>query len=332
MVSNMSIDLTVIIVNWNTRELLKNCLESIICYNKRQVKIIVVDNASSDGSRDMVETMFPEVKIINSGGNIGFGRANNLAVPYADTPLVLFLNPDTLVMERTLEEMTDFMKSHPSVGAMSCMITYGPGQTETVGTDGEAHTLGLQWFPSPITELLQMLFLSDKMIYRLKKWLPYKNPHLSGYVAKLYGTCLMVRKDVLEKVGCFDERFFMYGEDVDLSRRITDAGWKLYYMSDVKIAHFAGGASSSTNNQFSALMMCESISKLMEKYYGKSGKFLYRWAMFLGGSLRILMLVIIRTGSKYKFLKNLKKKSAHFDKYLSIIKWSMNLEKAEIRE
>jgi GT2 family glycosyltransferase len=325
-------NLTIIIVNWNTREMLKGCLESIRQNNDIQkIKIIVVDNASKDGSFEMVQTEFPEVNLINSGGNIGFGRANNLAILYANASLVLFLNPDTVVMQGTLEGMVDFMKSHPSVGAMSCKITYGPSQIETIGTDGEAHTLGLQWFPSPFTELLQMLFLSDKMIQKLKEYLPYKDPNKSGYVSKLYGTCLMVRRGVLEQVGYFDERFFMYGEDVDLCRRITDAGWKLYYMSEVKIAHLVGGAESKAANQFGTLMRCQSISQLMDKYYGKFGRILYRIVVFLGSAVRLFMLLILKSMSYAQLLRFKKEYEVSFSKYFAMVKWSFNLQKPVVR-
>jgi GT2 family glycosyltransferase len=330
--SELDMDLSIIIVNWNTRELLKNCLESIRQHKGScKIKIIVVDNVSKDGSREMVETLFPEVKLINSGGNIGFGRANNLGIPYADTPLILFLNPDTLVMNGTFERMMDFIKSHALVGAMSCMITYGPDQDETLGTDGEAHTLGLQWFPSPFTELLRIILLSDKMIQRLKRYLPYKNPNESGYVSKLYGTCLMVRREVLEQCGYFDERFFMYGEDVDLCRRITDAGWKLYYMSEVKIAHLAGGAGDKTASQFGTLMTCESISQLMEKYHGKLGKYAYRIVIFIGSNVRLLLLLMLKIISALSFLHKNRNYKSSFNKYAAMVKWSLGLKKPLIK-
>jgi GT2 family glycosyltransferase len=212
------------------------------------------------------------------------------------------------------------------------MITYGPDQVETLGTDGGAHTLGLQWFPSPFTELLQMLLFSDKMIQRLKRYLPYKNPNESGYVSKLYGTCLMVRREVLEQIGYFDERFFMYGEDVDLCRRITDAGWKLYYMSEVKIAHLVAGASGNSTNQFSTLMKCESISKLMEKYYGKVGKLSYRIAIAIGSQVRLILLCALKTLAFLRIVPAQKITfESSFRKYVAMMKWSLGLERPVIR-
>ncbi len=326
-------DLTIIIVNWNTREMLKNCLESIMGSKRIQkIRIIVVDNASKDGSREMVETLFPEVKLINSGGNIGFGKANNLAIQQANTPFLFFLNPDTMVMEGTMEGMVEFMRSHPTVGAMGCKITYPPAQTKTVGTDGDAHTLEMQWVPSPLKILFKMLFLSDKMIQKFKKYLPYKNPHESGYVSFLAGACLMMKKEVLEQIGCFDERFFMYGEDYDLCRRIKDAGWQLYYMSEVKIAHYVGGASQKTTSQFSTLMMCQSISQLMEKYHGQVGKSLYRVVIFFGSCFRLFILINLIILSGVGVLHHEESYKEAFSKYFHMFKWSISLEKARVEE
>jgi GT2 family glycosyltransferase len=333
MAISIDTNLTIIIVNWNTREMLKNCLESIM-ENKgfQKIRIIVVDNASKDGSREMLETLFPEVKLINSGSNIGFGKANNLAIRYANNPLIFFLNPDTVVMKGTLEGMVDFMRFHPTVGAMSCKITYPPAQTEIVGTDGGAQTLGLQWVPSPLKILLKMLFLSDKVIQKFKNYLPYKDPHESGYVSFLAGACLMVRREVLEQIGCFDERFFMYGEDYDLCRRIKDAGWQLYYMSEVKIAHYVGGASRRTTSQFSTLMMCQSVSQLMEKYYGQVGKSLYRIVIFSGSCFRLFILINLIILSSIRLLHRDKSYKEAFSKYFYMFKWSINLEKARVEE
>ena len=326
-------DLTIIIVNWNTQEMLKGCLESIRQNGSfLRIEVIVVDNNSNDGSREMVEILFPEVKLINSGSNIGFSRANNLGIPHADTPLVLFLNPDTLVMKGTMEGMIDFMRSHPTVGAMSCKITYPPAPTETVGANGETQKLTLQWFPSPLTWLFRMLFLSDEMIEKFKRYLPYKDPHESGYVSLLAGACLMVRRGVLEQIGCFDERFFMYGEDYDLCRRIKDAGWQLYYMSEVKIAHHVGGASRKTTSQFSTLMMCQSISQLMEKYYGQVGKSLYRMVVFSGSCFRLFILINLIILSGIRVLPYNKSNKLAFSKYFHMFKWSINLEKARVKE
>jgi GT2 family glycosyltransferase len=325
-------ELSIIIVNWNTRELLRNCLASIYANSEKgSIRIIVVDNASKDGSSAMVKDQFPEVRLINSGGNIGFARANNLAMSYVDTPLVLFLNPDTLIVNNAVAQMINFMNCNKRVGALGCKIKCSPEQKETFGTDQGTHPLGLQWFPTPLTELLSILFLTDETIRRFRKYLPYKDPHTSGYVIKLYGTSLMVRAEVLERVGLFDEQFFMYGEDVDLSMRIRKNGWQLYYLSEAEIIHLSGGASSKASNQFSSLMTCESINKLMKKHYGRLGAGSYR-AGILFGSLWRLMILYVRAILMRLIGNRIEKNKSPIFKYMAMLKWGLCLQKPEVIE
>lgn len=316
-------NLSIIIVNWNTREMLSNCLASLKEHSdSNNVKVIVVDNASKDGSSAMVRTQFPWVRLINSGGNIGFGKANNLAMPYADTEFVLFFNPDTIVFKDSIAKMVTFMESNSAVGALGCKMIF---------PDGVVQPLGLQWFPSPFTELLSMLFISQRTHEGLRTYLPYIDPNKNSYVSKLYGGCLMVRKSVLDQIGWFDDRFFMYCEDVDLCRRITDSGWKLYYLSDAEIIHFCGGAGGETSSNFSVLMKCESISKLMQKYYGSIGAILYRLVIFGGSIFRLLILSFLKTASTLSKIGRDVDYRNTYRKYIAMIKWSLNLQKPIIK-
>jgi hypothetical protein len=318
------INVTIVIVNWNSKDMLRDCLSSIIKHNNvDSIRIVVIDNDSSDSSAEMVKNSFPFVKIINSGGNIGFARANNIAIPHIETPFVLFLNPDTLVYDGTIDKMVQFMKNHNEVGAVSCKMKYLEGQSDKIGADGGAQTLALQWFPSPLTEFITILFLTDKNIQRFKKYLPYHDPNKSGYLNKLMGTCMMVRKKVMDDVGGFDERFFMYGEDADLSKRISDNGWKLYYMSEAEIVHLCGGTSNKSNKEFSIITMCESIQKLMGKYYGMPGKILYKLIVFIGSIFRICVLFVISIASRL-FSRNKQSNSQEsIKKYIIMLKWSL---------
>jgi hypothetical protein len=317
----MGVDLSIIIVNWNTKEFLEKCLCSLRqnCVGPGY-QILVVDNASGDGSVDMVREHFPEVRIIESGSNIGFGRANNLAIPYSVGRNVLFLNPDTIMLKDTTEKMLKFMEDNPRVGALGCRMK-SPADSDMA--DAEAHNLGLQWVPSLWNELFSVLFLTDRIIRMFRRYLPYHDPTKSGYVVKLFGGCLMVRKEVLESVGSFDDRFFMYAEDADLSRRIVNAGWKLYYMSDAEIIHISGKASEKAGSGFSSMMKCESICKYMEKYYGKQGKILYRSVIFARALMSLIMLQLLRIVS---FIVAPRKTIDHrhgFEKNLALIRWSL---------
>lgn len=315
--------LSIVIVNWNTKTMLKHCLESIAnTHSMNLVEIYVVDNKSIDGSPEMVERNFPFVKLIRSPGNIGFGRANNLVKSFIQTPFVLFLNPDTIMMEGAIDGMLDFMAHHPKVALLGCLMR---------NLDGKPQDLGLQWFPSPAKEFIRSLLITGKQLKILKKLLPYSDPTISQYVRKLYGGCLMARCEAIDKVDWFDERYFMYCEDVDLSQQMKLLGWDLYYLAEAEIIHLGGGASENAGSDFATLMKAASVEKLMDKYYGAQGQRLYRISVFIAASIRwyilfFLSLVgLLTRGSRMQFYKRAS------NKYRALILWSMNLKHAIIK-
>jgi GT2 family glycosyltransferase len=315
-------DLCIVIVSWNTREMLQKCLASIEAHKGQlAVQTVVVDNDSADGTCEMVTQCFPGVRVVQSGGNLGFARGCNLGLGYAEAPLVLFLNPDTEILADALTEIVDFMATNPAVGAMNCLFRE---------PTGEPFGPGLQWFPSPLTELAVLLLVSRHTAGKLARLFPYQVPEVSGYVRKLYGGCLAVRKKVLASTGAFDERFFMYCEDVDLSRRILEAGWKLYYLSEAEILHLGGGASSRVPGRFSVLMMCESFSKLMRKHHGPLGSIGYRAVALFGSLFRVCLLLVLRLLALLGLRANQPEWASSLRKYGTIIQWALGLQKAFI--
>jgi N-acetylglucosaminyl-diphospho-decaprenol L-rhamnosyltransferase len=315
-------DLSIIIVNWNTRDLLCNCLRSIESHSgPAEVQVIVVDNHSSDCSREMVAREFPRVTLINSGGNVGFAKANNIGLLHAKAPLILFLNPDTEIRGDGLERMIRVLRADRSIGALGCKIR---------NLSGTLQPLGLQWFPSPLTELVKFIVVSDQTSGRLARILPVHDAEKSGHVVKLFGACLLVRKSVLDQVGSFDERFFMYCEDVDLCHRITSAGWRLFYLAEAEILHLGASASSKVSSSFSVLMMCESFSKFMRKHHGQLGGAAYRVVALLGSSVRLLALGALRAVAFARRRGDHSGLSASFRKYLMISKWCLGLQKAVV--
>lgn len=318
-------NLTIIIVNWNTSDMLKECLYSIRkTIEPTSVKTIVVDNSSSDGSREMVAALFPEVNLINSGGNVGFSRANNLAIPLTDTPFILFLNPDTILLENAVKRMIAAMSNDHSVGAVGCKMK-SPG--------GKVQELGLQWRRrTPLTELLTLLFLSEKSIQKFRKFLPYQDPDQNGFVAQLSGGCLLVSKDVLNSVGYFDERFFMYCEDVDLCDRIIDKGYKLLYLSDAEIIHVGGGAGDNTSSSFSTLMKCESCEIFIKKYYGRVQGMMYRLVVFFGASIRLCAVIFFKLAGFFGLYKSGNNLSTAYKKNIAMVTWALFIKKAIIKD
>lgn len=307
--------LSIVIVNWNGGELLLRCLRSIRASRTTfPVKVIVVDNDSHDGSREAAQGEFPEYHIFNSGSNLGFGRANNLARPLVETPLVLFLNPDTELMPETLEKMVGLMGQRPEVGAAGCLMRY---------PDGTVQEQGLQWYPTPLTVFLELVVANRAVRQVFWRWLPRLDPLQSSYARKLYGGFVMARKDVLDQAGWFDDRYFMYAEDVDLSRTIASKGWQLYYSSAAEILHVSGGTSAKASSGFSVLMKNESLATYMSKYYSLTGNLLYRLAILIAAVCRTIVLVtlVVFTGqSASRWHASLRKQGL-------MIQWAVGLKK-----
>ncbi len=316
-----SLDLTIVIVNWNTKDLLANCLRSIRdAQPALAYKTIVIDNKSKDGSLEMVQKDFPECLAKGSGGNLGFGQASNIGAALAESEFVLFLNPDTEISAGSLEKMIQKMRDDGQIGALGCKIR---------NLNGTIQNLGVQQFPTPANAIVKFLVTSD-MPRMFQSMMPWQNPHESGYVLKLFGACLLVRREVLNSVGAFDERFFMYCEDVDLCLRIHRAGWKLYYMSDVEILHLGACSSNQVPGAFSVLMGCESLSLYMKKYYGRLGEFAFRIALLAALSVRVIGLAgagIFRAIGVKMATPNL---SASIRKHWTLGKWALGLERPKV--
>lgn len=229
------IDLSIIIVNYNVKEFLKNLLHSIQkAAQNLSIEIIVVDNASDDGSVEMIKEKFPDVILIANEKNLGFGRANNIGLKKARGKYFLLINPDTLVAEDTFIKLIEFFETHPEAGMAGCKI---------LNPDGTLQLACRRSFPGPWTSFtkvtgLSNLFPKSKLFARYN--LTYLDENQTYEVDAISGSFMMLRKEVYEKVGGFDEQFFMYGEDLDLCYRIQKAGYKIFYVHTTQIIHYKG--------------------------------------------------------------------------------------------
>lgn len=307
------VELSVIIVNWNTKEDLANCLLSIRQYcSAERVEIIVVDNDSKDGSREMVTENFSDVKVINTGANLGFARANNIGIKNSNAPLILFLNPDTIIVDDAINRMIDFMNSNPEITALQCKI---------VDREGKPQTLWLNWEFNPLLVFLYYALLNDKIIYLLRHFLPYNDPQKSGFIKHAIGGCLMVRREMLEKTGGFDERYFLYAEDRDLCRMIRKYGGKIFYNAEIKIIHIGGTSSSKLKSLSQEFLYLEAAEKFQEKYYGRFGKIFFRFTLITCGLIKFLVLGLLG------FLRI--NKRFNYPKYIGMILWGIGLGDSE---
>lgn len=218
--------ISVIIVNYNARYFLKNCLCSILSSDiAREIEIIVVDNDSKDGSCDMLDKDFPKIEYIKNSKNVGFGKANNQGVALAQGDYILILNPDTMLTETTLSEMLRFSEKQHDFGAAGVQFMDGSGK----------------YLPESKRNFPDLKVAGAKLLGYSKYY--YANHIGKDEIAEidiLTGAFMFIKKEVYDKIGGFDEDFFMYGEDIDLSYRITKAGFKNYYVGSNKVLHFKG--------------------------------------------------------------------------------------------
>lgn len=266
----MECDLSIIIVSWNTKDLLSQCIESIKAQTKRtSFKIIVVDNCSTDGSPEMVEESFPDITLIKNQLNKGFGKANNQGLAKARGKYILFLNSDIVVGENCLDEMFGFMEQNPEVAASSCKLTFPDGTLQ--------HSC--RRFPRFKTFFLMLLglrYLFPEM-KTFREYLMLDWDHADAKeVDQIMGSFMFMRKDVLDQVGSFDERYWMYFEEVDLCLRIKKAGWKIVHIPYVSAVHFL---SKSAEQWGEAKRTIEFQTSLL-KYFRKNGK-LYEYFILL---------------------------------------------------
>lgn len=235
-------DLSIIIVNYNVKEFLQNLIHSIEKASSNISKeIIVIDNASDDGSVDIVKEKFPSVKFIINKNNIGFGSANNQGLEIAQGKFILFINPDCIVSEDTFDKMIHFFQKHSECGLAGCKI---------LNSDGSLQLACRRSFPGPWTSFtkvtgLSNLFPKSKIFARYN--LTYLDENKTYEVDAVSGSFMMIRREIYEKVGGFDEQFFMYGEDLDLCYRVQQSGYKVFYFHDTQIIHYKGESTKRSN-------------------------------------------------------------------------------------
>jgi len=242
--SILDIYLSIIIVSYNSKQFLKNCLESILI-NKNDLKleIIVVDNNSSDGTAVLVKSNFPDVKIIINKTNKGFSKAVNQGILKSKGKFIFLLNPDVMISnDLVFKKMLNFIETHENIGALGCQILNPDGSFQ----------LSFGRHPSLLTEFLYQTGLfriftafrpTTKKVTPFQRW--FLNFNKIHYIDWISGACFLISKQVLNQVGLLDENFFMYFEDIDLCFRIRKIGKKICYFPSVSIKHHTGGSSKN---------------------------------------------------------------------------------------
>jgi len=276
-------DLSIIIVSWNTRELLARCLESV--HDTAQglaLEVFVVDNASTDGSATMVRERFPQVQLIENSENVGFARANNQAIRQSRGSCLLLLNSDTEVKPGALRILLDFMDAHSQAGAAGARLLNSDGTLQP-----SCHPMLTPW-----REAWRLLFLErvwPRATYPMHRWDP-TSPHP---VEVIKGACLMLRRQALDQVGLMDPRYFMYTEEMDLCHRLSKAGWALYWVPSAQVVHH--GASST--DQVAGRMYVELYRSKVQFHRKTGGKSRARLFKVLITAAYVPRLILAAAGS-----------------------------------
>lgn len=277
--------LSVVICNWNTRDMLAACLASLrtVAESFDGLEVVVADNGSSDGSPAMVRERFPEVVLVETGANLGFSGGNNRGLAVARGRYVMLLNSDTEIHGDALTRVCDYLDANPDVGAV------GP---QLLNTDGSVQ-LSCRRFPSFRTALFNRYSLLTRLFPRntfSAEYLMTDEGHAATREADwVSGACLATRREVVEQVGVLDDDFFMYSEDVDWCYRMRQAGWKVVYLPEAKVMHHIGRSTGKVPNRMT-YQRHRSMWLFYRKHYSR-GIALVDAATFVGIATRCAFMV-----------------------------------------
>jgi len=272
------LEVSFIIINWNTRQLLQDCLNSVMERSQgHTVEIIVVDNASSDGSAEMVREQFPQVRLIANPVNVGFARANNQGAQIARGRYLLLLNTDAFLKPNALEKLLELARREPKLGLVGARLLNPDGSFQA------SHTR----FPNLAREFFTLSGLGRLLWGRFyPSYGPEveRGPRVIDYVE---GACLLIRRDVYAQVNGLDEGYFMYSEEVDLCYAMRRAGWQVWYHPEACVTHLGGASSLNRKPQREADLYVSRV-RFFRKYYGWLAAALLKWMIYFFTSLKII--------------------------------------------
>ncbi len=298
--------LSIIIVNWNTKDLLQQCLRSVYKnIPNMKFEVYVVDNNSSDSSPEMIKKVFPQVKLIENSRNDGFARANNKAIRKSRGRYVLLLNSDTIVLGDALIRMVEFADEHKEVGVLGCKLVNKNGTLQYSAAR----------FPTLATVILGGNIVPRVMarLFRIKRfpgqtYLNEKDHNKLQEVDWVVGACILVRSEAIKEAGLLDENLFVYGEEIEWCIRLKKAGWSVFYFPDAQIIHYGGG-SSKGQSQVKSIMYRRTFAEryIYHKHHNGLSSSIYDLLITIMAMVKLLLwgslLLVLR--NKHKVLAQL---------------------------
>jgi GT2 family glycosyltransferase len=274
-------NISVVIVSWNAKKYLEQCLESILsCSDASDAEIIVVDNASTDGSPELVKQRFADVKLIRNSSNLGFAKANNIGIGQSHGKYLFLINSDVVVYPNCFSSMANYIEAQPQIGVLGPRI---------IGFDGKVQR-SCMGYPTLWNKFCRAIFLAT-LFPRLKLFNGYELSHWSHDEVKevdvINGCFWAIKRQAIEEIGLLDENFFMYAEDIDWCKRFNNAGWKVVYYPKAEAVHFGGASSSNAPIRFYIEMQNANL-RFWGKHYGSFSRCVYICIIFLHQSLRAL--------------------------------------------
>lgn len=273
-------DVSIILVNWNTRDLLKECISSIFAQTKSNFEIFVVDNASDDESAQMVRNYFPTVKLIENSQNLGFAAATNQAINVCQGKYIFLLNPDTKILDHAIDKLIAILNQNDQVGLVACKLLNRDFSVQT--NVGKFYSFWNTLFTNPVISKFSnpIKLISNKQIS--------SSNHVSDQeIDWARSSALMIRKRAMDQAGYFDEQFYIYGEELDLCWRLKHFGWKLLFHPNAEILHY-GKASSNQRKAEMFIQNNKSFYIFLKKNYPLYSYYLFRTRNIFYMFLKIL--------------------------------------------
>ena len=309
-------ELSIIIVNWNSKDYLRKCLASVVAETRGlEYEIIVIDAASYDGCGTMLREHYPNVRFIQAEKNLGFAWANNQAFAASKGKCVLFLNPDTELRGPAVNILHRALRVLPNAGAVGGKL---------LNSDGSIQTSCIQSFPTILNQILDVEPLRARFP-RSRLWgmaALFGTAQAPEEVEAISGACVMLKRSVFESAGRFSEDYFMYAEDLDLSYQVRRAGFRNYYVPAGVVVHHGGGSSKQSTSDFSVVMMRESVWRFLRKTRGHAYGLSFCAAMLVSSLLRLGMLILVLPVRGMHMNPPV---SSSFKKWTAIFRWSLGL-------